>query len=72
MAPLKQRKGKPPRKDRAARRAPTLADVARIAGVSKMTASRALRGQQLVAPETATQVRAAADLLGHAVARRDR
>jgi LacI family gluconate utilization system Gnt-I transcriptional repressor len=65
MAPLKQRKGKPPRKDRAARRAPTLADVARIAGVSKMTASRALRGQQLVAPETATQVRAAADLLAY-------
>ena len=63
MAPLKQRKRKPPGPDRAARRAPTLADVARIAGVSKMTASRALSGQHLVVPETAAEVRAAADLL---------
>jgi LacI family transcriptional regulator, gluconate utilization system Gnt-I transcriptional repressor len=65
MAPLKQRTRKPPGRDRAARRAPTLADVARIAGVSKMTASRALSGQHVVAPETAAQVRAAADLLAY-------
>jgi LacI family gluconate utilization system Gnt-I transcriptional repressor len=65
MAPLKQRKRKPHGGDRAARRAPTLADVARIAGVSKMTASRALSRQDLVAPGTAAQVRAAADLLAY-------
>src|SRR5438067_686899 len=65
MPPLKQRKRKPPGQDRAARRAPTLADVARIAGVSKMTASRALSRQELVAPDTAAQVRAAADLLAY-------
>ncbi len=42
----------------------TLADVARRAGVSKSTASRALSRPDLVAPETAARVRAAADELG--------
>jgi len=65
MARLKQRRRKPAGQDAGLRRAPTLADVARIAGVSKMTASRALGRQEMVAPETAAQVRAAADLLAY-------
>ena len=65
MARLKQRRRKPAGQDRGLRRAPTLADVARIAGVSKMTASRALSRQEMVAPVTAAQVRAAADLLAY-------
>ena len=43
---------------------PTLADVAALAAVSKATASRALRRPELVAPETAARVLAAADQLG--------
>jgi len=65
MARLRQRTRKPAGQDRGSRRAPTLADVARIAGVSKMTASRALSRQEMVAPGTAAQVRAAADLLAY-------
>lgn len=41
----------------------TLQDVAALAGVSPMTASRALRGFDSVAPELAERVRAAADQL---------
>ncbi|MEE2041146.1 LacI family DNA-binding transcriptional regulator [Nocardiopsis sp. CT-R113] len=43
---------------------PTLADVAALAAVSKATASRALSREELVAPETAARVRAAAEQLG--------
>lgn len=42
----------------------TLSDVAAVAGVSKATASRALNGRGLVAPETADRVLAAAARLG--------
>ncbi|MFE7977776.1 LacI family DNA-binding transcriptional regulator [Streptomyces shenzhenensis] len=42
----------------------TLADVAALATVSKSTASRALSRPDLVAPETAARVRAAAEQLG--------
>ncbi|MFD2792119.1 LacI family DNA-binding transcriptional regulator [Promicromonospora vindobonensis] len=42
----------------------TLSDVAAVAGVSKATASRALNGRGLVAPETAGRVLAAAARLG--------
>jgi LacI family transcriptional regulator len=48
----------------AARRRPTLADVAALAGVSPKTASRALNGEPNVADGTGRRVRAAADLLG--------
>jgi LacI family gluconate utilization system Gnt-I transcriptional repressor len=47
------------------RRPPTLADVAKIAGVSPMTASRALQKPHLVADETAERVRAAAEALAY-------
>jgi LacI family gluconate utilization system Gnt-I transcriptional repressor len=47
------------------RRAATLADVARLAGVSPMTASRALHKPELVAAETAARVRAAAERLAY-------
>ena len=43
---------------------PTLADVARIAGVSKATASRALSHGGSVSPRTMARVRAVADQLG--------
>ncbi|WP_326596377.1 LacI family DNA-binding transcriptional regulator [Streptomyces sp. NBC_01803] len=43
---------------------PTLDDVARLAGVSKSTASRALGRPSLVAPETALRVRRIAEQLG--------
>lgn len=51
-----------PRLDAADSR-PTLAQVARAAGVSEITASRALRGGVLVAPETLERVQAAASAL---------
>ena len=35
----------------------TLDDVARLAGVSRMTASNAMRGKAIVKPETAARVR---------------
>nr|WP_314487481.1 LacI family DNA-binding transcriptional regulator [uncultured Pseudomonas sp.] len=44
---------------------PTLAEVARLSGVSPITASRALRGVATVAPELAERVRAAATTLGY-------
>jgi len=43
----------------------TLAEVARAAGVSPITVSRALRGERAVAPELAARARAAADALGY-------
>ena len=43
----------------------TLDDVARLAGVSRMTASNAMRGKAIVKPETAARVRAAAAQLGY-------
>jgi len=47
------------------RRAATLADVARLAGVSPMTASRAINRPDLVAPDTAARVRAAVEGLAY-------
>ncbi|MBA6133104.1 MULTISPECIES: LacI family DNA-binding transcriptional regulator [Pseudomonas] len=44
---------------------PTLAEVARLSGVSPITASRALRGVSTVAPELAAKVMAAAASLGY-------
>ncbi|WP_312933409.1 LacI family DNA-binding transcriptional regulator [Pseudomonas sp.] len=44
---------------------PTLAEVARLSGVSPITASRALRGVTSVAPALAEKVRAAAATLGY-------
>jgi len=43
----------------------TLGDVAREAGVSTMTASRALRGAPRCSPETRDRIRAAAERLGY-------
>lgn len=45
--------------------APTLADVARLAGVSTATVSRVLNTPDLVRAETRTQVKAAVDQLGY-------
>jgi LacI family transcriptional regulator, gluconate utilization system Gnt-I transcriptional repressor len=50
---------------RTGRRAATLRDVGRVAGVSAMTASRALHRPDLVAPETAARVRDAAAELAY-------
>jgi LacI family transcriptional regulator len=44
---------------------PTLVDVARVAGVSLKTASRALNGDQGIAPATAKKVRAVMTRLGY-------
>lgn len=44
---------------------PTLRDVARLAGVSHVTVSRAVRGSQAVAPETARRVKEAVERLGY-------
>ena len=46
---------------------PTLNEVARLAGVSPITASRALRGISSVATELAEKVRVAADELNYVV-----
>jgi LacI family transcriptional regulator, gluconate utilization system Gnt-I transcriptional repressor len=54
-----------PRNGITPRRPPKLADVARMAGVSAMTASRALQKPHLVADETAARVRAAAEALAY-------
>lgn len=43
----------------------TVDDVARLAGVSKSTASRALRGHTVIAGQTVSRVRAAADRLNY-------
>jgi LacI family transcriptional regulator, repressor for deo operon, udp, cdd, tsx, nupC, and nupG len=47
----------------------TISDVAKLAGVSEATVSRALRDLRHVAPETAEAVRAAADRLGFVASR---
>lgn len=56
--------GGPPRGSRASGR-PTLAELARIAGVSPITASRALRGVASVGPDLAKRVREAAAALNY-------
>ncbi len=43
----------------------TLIDLARIAGVSKMTVSRALRGERGIAAETRARIQTVADQLGY-------
>ncbi len=45
--------------------APTLDDVARVAGVSRATASRAVRGDQRVHPDSQEAIRAAVEQLGY-------
>ena len=55
---------KPPSRSRATGRV-TLADVARLAGVSPITVSRALRGERAVDPQLVARVRAAVDQLGY-------
>lgn len=47
----------------------TVRDVARLAGVSATTVSRALRGMAAVAPETRIRIEAAAERLGYRVPR---
>ncbi len=47
----------------------SMADVAQRAGVSSSTVSRALRGSDLVSPETSARVRRAADELSFAISR---
>lgn len=54
----------PVRRPRATGRV-TLADVARLAGVSPITVSRALRGERAVDPELAARAKAAAEQLGY-------
>lgn len=44
---------------------PTLSEVARLSGVSPITASRALRGVSTVAPQLVSKVQAAASALGY-------
>jgi LacI family gluconate utilization system Gnt-I transcriptional repressor len=51
--------------DQTGHAAPTLAQVARIAGVSEITASRALRGSAHVAPATLARVKAAASAINY-------
>lgn len=54
-----------PRRPRRASGRITLADVARLAGVSPITVSRALRGERSVEASMAARVQAAADELGY-------
>lgn len=66
MADAGRRRRRPAAAARAApQRVATLADVARLAGVSPMTASRAINRPELVAPETAASVRAAGEQLAY-------
>ena len=62
----------PPENERANKRANkrasgrvTLSDVARVAGVSPITVSRALRGERAVAPELVSRVMQASMKLGY-------
>src|SRR5512138_3022625 len=64
MAKLRQLRRTRPRQ-RAGRGPAKLADVARLAGVSPITASRALQKPELVADDTAARVRAAAEALAY-------
>ena len=59
---MNKSKRKPPHRTR---RDATLADVAKLAGVSPITASRALHQPHLVAPDTTSRVRDAADTLAY-------
>lgn len=56
-----------PAGSRGSRRAPTIIDIAGVAGVSKSTVSRVLNGIPRVAPDTRSQVLAAVDQLGYRV-----
>lgn len=47
------------------RKLPIMADVARLAGVSVMTVSRAFRQEGAVSPEKVAAIRAAAQELGY-------
>lgn len=60
-----QRQGRRPQGSREAGRAVTLADLAREAGTSPSTASRALRGEGYVSVDTRKRLLAAADRLGY-------
>lgn len=53
--------------DRAARRGPTIEDVAVAAGVSRGTVSRVLNGGRLVSPEASAAVRRAVEQTGYVV-----
>jgi LacI family transcriptional regulator, gluconate utilization system Gnt-I transcriptional repressor len=64
MPPSKPLSASPTRRARATGRV-TLADVAREAGVSPITVSRALRGERAVAQELCERVQAAATALGY-------
>lgn len=60
--------GAPPKRRRASRRGggrPTIADVARLAGVGAITVSRALREPERVSPELRSQIEAAVASLGY-------
>lgn len=59
------RDAKSPRSGRRSTGRITLQDVARAAGVSPITVSRALRGERAVAPELVARARAAAESLGY-------
>ena len=65
MAAPKRRQRRNASPARPLRRPATLADVAKIAGVSPMTASRALQKPHLVAEDTAARVRDAAEALAY-------
>lgn len=52
-----------------ARRRPTIGDVSRLAGVSRMTVSRVLRSPEVVVPETQARVRKAIADLGYVLDR---
>ena len=47
------------------RKPPTMADVARIAGVSPMTVSRAFKGENLISPDTRNAILKVAEELGY-------
>ncbi|WP_431324514.1 LacI family DNA-binding transcriptional regulator [Rhizobium sp. YTU87027] len=47
------------------RKPPTMADIARVTGVSPMTVSRAFKGESLISPETRNAILNAAEELGY-------